>query len=227
MPSHIDLSDRKDLKRLADLLAAIRTAWTAGEPLLVGAMARDILLSYAHGIRIERATLDIDFAVAVETWEEFERLRQQLLDSGDFVEVPEILRRLVFQKDTKLDLIPFDGVERSDRTIAWPPKQDEVMHVLGYREAMRDAAEVLLPDGQRVKVVSLPALATLKLFAWRDRRIRAPRKDAADLWTILSNFLQAGNDDRLYTEATHLFDEPNYDYLRAGAWRRRAKTAWR
>lgn len=218
MPSPIDLAERKDLSRLVDLVAAMRNAWPAGEPLLVGATARDILLSYAHGIPIQRATFDIDFAVAVETWDHFKKVREALLGSADFAEVSGMPHRLLFKRDTKLDLIPFGGVERPDRTIAWPPKQDEVMHVLGYREAMRDAVDVLLPSGQQIKTVSLPALAVLKIFAWRDRRRRSPGKDAADLWTILCNYLQAGNEDRLYAEHTHLFDEPDYDYLRAGAW---------
>ena len=69
--SPIDLSNRTDLAALVELIAAIRKKWPDGDLLLVGATARDILLSYANGIRIERATLDHDFAVAVADWKEF------------------------------------------------------------------------------------------------------------------------------------------------------------
>ena len=36
-----------------------------------GAVARDLLLSHVHGIEAGRVTADVDFAVAVEHWEQF------------------------------------------------------------------------------------------------------------------------------------------------------------
>lgn len=42
------------------------------EPLLVGAAARDLLLLNVHGQRVRRATKDVDFAVALASWEAFE-----------------------------------------------------------------------------------------------------------------------------------------------------------
>jgi len=61
-------------------------------------------------------------------------------------------------------------------------------------------------------------LAVLKVIAWSDRHITAPRKDAADLLLILKNYLDAGNQERLYDEAAHLLDDSNFNYERAGAW---------
>jgi predicted nucleotidyltransferase len=216
--SPIDLSNRTDLTALVELLAAIRKKWPEGELLLVGATARDILLSYAHGIRIERATFDLDFAVAVADWDEYLELRNALLSDGAFSEARGTLHRLLMPPSTKLDLIPFGGVERADRTIAWPPDENEVMQLMGYREAMNDALLVHLPGGQQVNVVSLAALVMLKLFAWKDRRKRSPGKDAADLWAILSNYLEAGNQDRFYSEAEMLFAQDDFDLSRASAW---------
>ena len=46
----------------------------------------------------------------------------------------------------------------------------------------------------------------------------APRKDAFDLMLILQNYLDAGNSDRLYNEASHLLENANFDYELAGAW---------
>lgn len=59
------------------------------------------------------------------------------------------------------------------------------MSAFGFREAFGSLIEVRLPEEQTVKVVSLPALALLKLEAWRDRHHRAPGKDAYDLRLIL------------------------------------------
>ena len=215
----IDLSNRTDLAALVELIEAIRKKWPDRELLLVGATARDILLSYANGIRIERATLDHDFAVAVADWKEFDDLRNALLSGGTFTEEKGVLHRLIFQpKGTKLDLIPFGGVERSDRTIAWPPDQNEVLQVIGYREAMRDAILVHLPAGQQINVVSLPALTMLKLFAWKDRRMSSLGKDAADLWTIIRHYLETGNETKIYFETEALLAQENYDHSRTGAW---------
>jgi predicted nucleotidyltransferase len=186
--------------------------------MLVGATARDILLSYAHGITIMRATFDLDFAVAVANWDEYQELRNRLLSDGTFTEEKGVLHRLILPPSIKLDLIPFGGVERTDHTIAWPPDESDVMQIMGYREAMNDAVLVNLPEGLQVNVVSLPALAMLKLFAWKDRRKISPGKDAVDLWTIISNYLGAGNEERFYSEAEELFAQDDYDLSRGSAW---------
>lgn len=219
MASRIDLSANRDLQLLVDVVGAIRRALPSSRPLLVGAMARDILLSYAHGIRLERATYDIDFAFAVAAWSEFMAMRSALVASGAFAEVDSNLHRLSYREGTRVDFLPFGGVEGKQHTVAWPPDGDVVMNVLGYREALAQAIDVALPGGEQVAVVSLPALAVLKLFAWRDRRRReAPGKDATDLWSVLRNYLEAGNQDRVYTEAAHLLELAGYDHCRAGAW---------
>ena len=46
-------------------------------------------------------------------------------------------------------------------------------------------------------------LVALKLVAWWSGTT-APGKDAADLLLILKNYLDAGNQSRLYDEAPHL-----------------------
>jgi predicted nucleotidyltransferase len=109
-------------------------------------------------------------------------------------------------------------LEQPDGSIAWPPRGDEVMTVVGYREALASAIDVMLPEGQRVLVVSLPMLAVLKVLAWSERHTTAPRKDATDLLLILKNYLDAGQQQRLYDEAPHLLEKSNFDYERAGAW---------
>lgn len=214
----LDLSESRELSHLAQLVAAIRAAEPTRELLLVGATARDLHLWHVHKIAIERATFDLDFAVAVADWQEFEALRQKLIGSSAFAETPGIRHRLLLQPATKLDLIPFGGVERADRSIAWPPEGNEVMQLIGYREAMRGSIVVRLPSGHTINVVTLPALALLKLFAWQDRRTRSPGKDAKDLGSVLHHYLEAGNEDRLYTQFDALLDAPDYDYLLAGAW---------
>ena len=92
------------------------------------------------------------------------------------------------------------------------------MSVLGFEEAFKSSIDALLPSGRRVAVVSLPMLAVLKALAWSERRTLEPRKDASDLLLILQNYLDAGNSERLYSEAGQLLESPDFDYERAGAW---------
>lgn len=214
----LDLSSRHELRHLAALIGAFRAA--AGEIpfFLAGATARDLLLLYAHGIDPGRETLDTDLALMVSDWETFSALRSRLIDSGRFSPLGAALHRLLFDDWLEVDLIPFGGVELEDRTIAWPPGGNPVMGVFGFRESLDATMRVGLPGGQEIRIVSLPALVILKLMAWTERRLSQPRKDAYDLAGILKNYLDAGNQDRLYAEAAHLLDTPDFDYELSGAW---------
>lgn len=64
-------------------------------------------------------------------------------------------------------------------------------------------------------MVSLAALAILKLFAWQDRK--TSDKDALDLYRVLSTYADAGNTDRLYESEISLLEQANYDLELAGA----------
>lgn len=212
-----DLSDRQPLEWLAQLVADIRTAAPEAKPLLVGALSRDLLLHYVHGFKIERATTDVDFALAVASWEQFSTTRDALLSSGLFSPYRNTVHKLQHAKFGWVDLIPFGAVEERDGTIAWPPAGEEVMDVIGYTEAAATASTVSLPKHQTVRVISLPMLAVLKLLAWRDRHRFTHGKDAKDLQLILCRYLEAGNLDRLYAEFPHVITD-TFDFEPTGAW---------
>ncbi len=212
----LDLSQRAKLGSLARLLADVRRVNPAADLLLVGALARDLLLHYGHGIAIARATEDVDLAVAVENWSQFESFRRALAGDGRFALDRGMAHRLRHQVHGWIDLLPFGPLERSDGTIAWP-LGDAVMDVLGYSEAHAAAQRVLLPEQQAVRVASLPMLAVLKVLAWKDRHALVPRKDAADLMLILRRYLDAGNAVRLHSEVPQLLTE-TFDYEVTGAW---------
>jgi predicted nucleotidyltransferase len=129
-------------------------------------MARDLLIHYWHGIQAPRATEDIDLGVAVEDWDHFDKVRQRLLASKAFVEVPGVLHQLKYQAKIRVDLVPFGGVERADGTIAWPPEGTPEMTVHGFAEALHNAEIILLPGGRRIPVTSLP-IGTLSTIAGR------------------------------------------------------------
>jgi predicted nucleotidyltransferase len=161
--SLLDLSDRAVLVPLARLLSAVRRAARDTPILLVGAAARDLLLVHARGIDLQRATEDTDLALAVSSWEAFLDLRNALIASGGFTGDGPPHR--LWYGNQRLDIIPFGGVERPDRSIAWPTEGAEVMSVAGFAEALASAVVVRLPGRVSIDVAPLPALALLKIWA--------------------------------------------------------------
>jgi len=67
---------------------------------------------------------------------------------------------------------------------------------------------------------SLPGRAIMKLISWDDRYPERD-KDAKDLCFIIRNYLDAGNEERLFEEEIDIIDKlkesGDVDYLKAGA----------
>ncbi len=213
--SKLELSDRPALERLARIVGALRTAG-APEPLLVGAAARDLLLHHVHAIPLARATRDVDLAVALDDWPAFERLRNALLAQPGFTSVKGVEHRVRHVEWGDVDLVPFGAVEGPLGAVAWPPRGEPVLNVLGFREAASTSRLALLPRGERVRVLELSMMALLKVLAFDDRHARVPRKDASDLVFLLRSYEAAGNEERIYTVAGSMLGKLDADEL--GAW---------
>ena len=95
---------------------------------------------------------DIDFGIAVESWAQFELLKQRLLATNDF-SASRAQQRLTFTDSNEgisipVDLIPFRGVASADGTIAWPPGRDIVMNVAGFEEALTSSVLIEIEADQ-------------------------------------------------------------------------------
>ena len=194
------------------------------ELLLVGAQAKVILLENIHGLNPGRATGDIDFAFAVESWDQYNQIKQSLVATGKFRELPKEQQRLLYKSsliehEFIVDIIPFGGVQDAENIIAWPPEMDVVMSVSGYKEALESALVVELNADLQIKVVSLAGLAILKIFAWSERGTATKNKDALDLMTLLDAYHEAGNEDRIYEMLpSHVMESVEYNPEKMGAW---------
>ncbi len=218
-PTLLDCSRRPELALHAQIVGDVEaTAAPLGVPvMIVGAFARDLHLLYGHGIETLRQTEDLDLAAAVQDWHAFDVLKKKLTESGQFSVSQTAPHRLRHRNDLPIDLVPFGSLETRDRRIVWPPRGEMVMDVFGFREALQSACVVALPNGVRARVVSLPALALLKIVCWRDRHYQSPRKDAQDLLLILQNYLVDEQQRRLFDEFVDWTQEESFDYALAGA----------
>jgi len=108
----------------------------AARYLVVGAMARDLVLVNAFGLRSGGATRDIDFGLSVENWKPSRCSKTALVETAQFEALPRLrigsTGKIRKPGDDSVDLIPFGGVASEDKTIAWPPNQDFVMSVAGF-----------------------------------------------------------------------------------------------
>jgi predicted nucleotidyltransferase len=208
---------------IVEILAAVQAVTQALDYgyLLVGATARDMMMTHVFGIDSRRATHDVDFAIAVENWERFHTLKAELVARGDFAPAANKAHLLHYKPARHgtafpLDLIPFGGVEQGAHQIAWPPDMSVVMDVTAYAEALASALEVDIGNGVTIRVVSISSLAALKLLAWNDRGLQ-DNKDAQDLFFLLQHYHEAGNSDRMYEEAFALLEACQFDLPLAGA----------
>ncbi len=216
----LDLSQKADLVPLAQVVGSLqRVAQPMGvDFFLMGAAARDVMLRHGHNIEPGRQTQDVDFAVMVPDWASFAALRTALIEGGDFSErAGAATHRLRHQSGLPLDIMPFGGIERADRTIAWPPDQSTVFDCFGAREAFNATVSVRLPQAVTAHVASIPALALLKVIAWQDRKHSHPGRDADDLLLYLRSYMDCGNIDRAARDHGDLFMAEDYDHEATGA----------
>ncbi len=188
---------------------------------VAGAVARDIVISHVFGFDTGRATRDVDFAVAVESWDQYETVRITFLKLAQFAaDKRDAAHRFYYEHGSGIrypvDLIPFRGVEQSEHTIAWPPEMKVMISVVGFEEALATALTVQVEAGLVAPIASLSGLALLKLIAWMERG-HEDSKDALDFVTLLRRYADAGNLDRLYGDDIATLEAAEFDVELAGS----------
>jgi hypothetical protein len=161
------------------------------------ATARDIILVNVYGLRPGRATRDIDFGIAVESWNQFQLLKERLIATGKFVADRTALQRLIYSDEATgfsipVDLVPFRGVASAVDTIARPPNRDTVLNVAGFEEALTSAVSMEMEEGFVVCVAwsgrcqhrlafSLKSKPICREIGTTDRAIGEPDRSGADV----------------------------------------------
>ncbi|MFT5501017.1 MAG: putative nucleotidyltransferase [Woeseiaceae bacterium] len=156
--------------------------------IIVGAAARDMFMQHFYGVAIHRATDDVDIAVDVSDWTEYQSLTASLVSRG--FETTNQTQRLRADNQMVVDIVPFESIADTNGNIQWPPDQDIEMNVLGFQEALHNPVELMIRKTPKlvVPVISVPGFLLLKLIAWGDRTKDLRPKDALDIKFILQKY---------------------------------------
>lgn len=182
---------------------------------VIGATARDIIMEL-HGEKSGRRTQDIDIAIAVDKWEEFETIEKEIVQLADFKKDPKQQQRFLYLNDFQLDIVPYGGITTAEDKIFWPPDQSFAMTVLGFEEAEKDLVSVKIDDTLEIDIVSLTGIFILKLVAWKDRHIQG-NKDADDMGFILLNYLNINEERAAMEHYEEVYEIDDFSITNAGS----------
>ena len=82
--------------------------------LLVGAMARDMLLEHVHDMSKERRTMDVDIGVMVGSWPEYSKFTAAMTGRG-FEQHPHKMHN--FRSEKGVVIIGKDDIELADQAV--------------------------------------------------------------------------------------------------------------
>jgi predicted nucleotidyltransferase len=184
---------------------------------LIGAKARDLFFSAIFDIPTKRASLDLDIAIKVKTWEEVAKLVELLLATGQIKQHPKLQFRFTHDNGTLFDIVPFGDIERPTGKVQWP-SDDAIMTTIGFEEAFDCSMNVQIKKEPRleIRICTPPSLVILKLISWNEKYPERA-KDAQDVDYIMRLYIEAGNDERLYAADSDISKEEGYDYNLASA----------
>lgn len=156
-----------------DLLKAVVDVNATAEALgikvvLVGASMMEFTTEIRPDYPQPKKTNDADFAIFVDSWDSFNRLKAALEAKG-YPRHPRVEHRIANQaKSIMIDLIPIGGGITEDGKIVWP-ESEQVMTVIGFPEVCAATATEVREGLPKVPVIAVPGFVLLKIIAFQDR----------------------------------------------------------
>ncbi len=188
------------------------------ELFVVGAAARDIGMLLLQESSAPRKTLDLDVAVLLQDWSQYEQLTQLLL--SNHFEKHAAKQRFIYRGEKghnfyEVDIVPF-GAIADNEMVAWPPEGSPIMSVRCFADVMQHADKVIVDETFAFRVASLSGQFLIKLDAWTDRHLTT-KKDAADMYYILQNVFTAYAISRPSLSTMIDIEATTFDVVVAGA----------
>lgn len=182
---------------------------------LIGAVARDIILELNQE-KSQRVTMDLDIAIAVDHWEDFENLSEDIIALPNFTKDAQQQQRFLYKEKFQVDIVPYGGIKDQNDKIYWPPDKSFAMSVIGFEEAEQNLLTIKLDEEITFDIVSLEGVFLLKLFAWKDR-FHKTSKDAEDIGFLLNNYFNINRDLSFEEPFNKVYDDDHFTELKAGA----------
>ncbi|QNS40328.1 nucleotidyl transferase AbiEii/AbiGii toxin family protein [Chryseobacterium manosquense] len=182
---------------------------------LIGAVARDIILELNQE-KSQRVTMDLDIAIAVDHWEDFENLSEDIIALPNFTKDAQQKQRFLYKEKFQVDIVPYGGIKDQNDKIYWPPDKSFAMSVIGFEEAEQNLLTIKLDEEITFDIVSLEGVFLLKLFAWKDR-FHKTSKDAEDIGFLLNNYFNINRDLSFEEPFNKVYDDDHFTELKAGA----------
>lgn len=197
------------LTRLTDFFQKIDTDYY-----VIGATARDLVLHNVYNIQPSRKTSDLDIAIAITDWGQFDAIVELLPREVNFSKDKSQLQRFLYKDLFKLDIVPFGSIANESGFIYWQLAGERRMSVVGFRQMAEFALTVRIDDGLPIKVASLPGVFVLKLSAWKDRHLEN-NKDAYDMALLIGNYYEI-HIERIAYEHFDILEDDDFDDFIAG-----------
>jgi predicted nucleotidyltransferase len=162
---------------------------------VVGALVPAVLIDFKQGNTVRygsRTTRDVDCVILIKSWNEYNRIKQDMLEDG-FEERGGTPEHRLFFRETPVDIIPCGGLIQ-DNTLYWP-KSNHRMKMRGYSELFDNVELVKISDGKSVPFASLPMAVFLKIQAYLDRRDNG---DLEDIFYILMHYEEIEMSERRF-----------------------------
>ena len=182
---------------------------------MIGATARDLVLHNVYNIQPSRKTSDLDIAIAITDWGQFDAIVELLPREVNFSKDKSQLQRFLYKDLFKIDIVPFGSIANESGFIYWQSAGERRMSVVGFRQMAEFALTVRIDDGLPIKVASLPGVFVLKLSAWKDRHLEN-NKDAYDMALLIGNYYEIHIERIAYEHFDILEDEDFDDFIAGG-----------
>ena len=176
--------------------------------MIIGAVARSILIENIYKSDITRATKDLDISIMIKNWQEYDNIINEFINNYNYNKDKIKYHRLKCGSYI-IDILPFGKIEKNNK-IYWPPNFKEYMYVDFWNEIFKSSLKILVKENHKnikIKIPSLEGFFLLKIVSWFGR---LSSKDARDIKSILT-VMKKEYQDLLFDKYYYLISD-NYEY---------------
>ncbi|MFH1220375.1 MAG: hypothetical protein V1694_07955 [Candidatus Eisenbacteria bacterium] len=187
----LDPEIRETLLRLADLFTKNKIQFV-----LVGAIVPQVLidLKEANGKGYGfRGTVDVDCAVAVESWSDFDDIKAKLAAAG-FVMRGTGSEHRFYDGRIPVDILPYGVGLLQDNILVWP-QSGRRMNMSGFGRLFEFAKQERIAEGVWVPVAPVSLAVYSKIIAFQDRM---EPTDLADIAYMLGHYEEISVSERRF-----------------------------